>query len=162
MSEPKYKVKHFDIRKAIPGFMITITVAYAVTWLNSRVATEWVKAGENFIFFFAVLVAVFLYGFSVGIVFTAGQRAWKEAVRAVEEKNYKEVEKHLGRHPDYIPIVLMLLGATLLSISAVYIHIPDGMRWIMLVTLVVIYSPVIFALDYWGFEDGVAYIEKVE
>lgn len=157
----EYKIEHFDVLKILPGMVIVVVTALATTWGNTILSQpQWVKEGENFILFYPLLVGILLYGFSVGTVFSAGQTAWKDIVDLAEENN-PELKKALKRRPDLFPIILVILGAGILTICSLYVQIPPEMHWVLFITLLVIYTPIILALDYWGFEGGIKSIKRV-
>ena len=156
-----YEIEHLNILKAFPGLVIVVVIALATTWANTVCSEpQWVKEGENFILFFPLLMGLLLYGFSVGTVFAAGQTAWKEIID-LAEKNDPELKNALKRRPDVFPIILIMLGAGILTICSLYIQIPPEMYWVLFITLLVIYTPIILALDYWGFEGGIKSIKRV-
>ena len=105
-------------------------------------------------------MGILLYGFLVGAVFSAGQAAWKDIVDLAGENN-PELQQALKRRPDVFPIILVILGAGILTICSLHVQIPPVLYWILFVNLLVIYTPIILALDYWGFEGGIKSIKKV-
>ena len=85
----------------------------------------------------------------------------QELIIKINSLNNPELKKALNRRPDLFPIILVIFGAGILTICSLYVQIPPEMRWVLFITLLVIYTPIILALDYWGFEAGIKSIKRV-
>ncbi|MBT3249506.1 MAG: hypothetical protein HN846_05125 [Candidatus Pacebacteria bacterium] len=159
-----YQIIEFNKKEFFKTISLVVMISILLTGLNFFTADyEWVKEGENYVLFFPVLVGILLYGFSVSAVFSSGQDAWNEVVKAVEENKKRDTIKRLiDKKPDFFPTFLVILGWLLLSACALLVQIPYQLYPLMFITHVVLTTPVFLALDYWGYVDGIKYISFVK
>src|SRR4030067_3382373 len=116
-----YRVVRLDRKALAKQAFLILLVSFGLTILG-RILSQpaWVKEGENFILFFAILVGTLLYGFSVATVFQAGQNDWNELVEAVEVQDIERVEQLMSNKPRFFPTLLVVLGWTLLSLYSMF------------------------------------------
>ena len=156
-----YIVIDFDINAAVKRLSIILVVAAVLTYLNTLTsAGTWVKSGENFVLFFPVIVGTLLYGFATGAVFSAGQSAWGRAVATVKDGNEKIIKELIEEKPDQFPTFLMFIGWFILTLSSLYVQIPYQMLFLLFFLHLTLLTPLILAMDYWGFSDGIKKIVK--
>ena len=156
-----YIIVDFDLRAAVKRFLVVVFIAAGLTYLNKITSNDtWVKSGENFVLFFPVIVGTLLYGFATGAVFTAGQTAWGRAVAVVKEGNVKKIKEIIDEKPDQFPTFLMFIGWFILTLSSLYVQVPYQMLFLLFFLHLTLLTPLILAMDYWGFSDGIKKIVR--
>ncbi len=131
MTEVKYRytIVEFDWSAAIKRIIVVVVIAAILASLNPLTSGyTWVKAGENFVLFFPVIVGILLYGFAAGAVFGT---------------------------------FLMFIGWFILTLSSLFIQVPREMLFLLFFLHVTLMLPLILAMDYWGFTDGIKKIERI-
>ena len=159
----KYKIIEFDGRVALERVLLVLVIALGMTALNTLTSRfDWVKVGENFVLFFPVIVGILLYGFATGAVFGAGQAAWSRVVAMARMGDVKDIDEIIAEKPDLFPTFLMFIGWFILVLSSMVIQVPTQMLFLLFFLHVTLMLPLILAMDYWGFTDGIKRIERLK
>lgn len=156
-----YRVVEFDARAVWPKIFTVGCMSILFTFLNPLTSNHsWVKAGENFVLFFPVIVGILLYGFATGAVFAAGQAAWSRVIGVVRRGKNHEIDAILAEKPDQFPTLLMFIGWFILVLSSFMIQVPREMLFLLFFLHMTLLLPLALAMDYWGFTDGIKRVER--